>query len=174
MIGVLFGPLVLRGQAYWGRAIRAWATLIIGLAFFVAAVWMDRSQEDLRFTVKWMLAGFVIDILWSGVQGVTFYLHILPKPLVTLWQRAFSMRELIRTNRISGMAYEPAWLAGEIATIYLPWLFASLLTRVRMTRFKWLELVLLACAALLLLATFSRWACNGCHHDCPYFIIYRR
>ena len=24
------------------------------------------------------------------------------------------MRELIRTNRISGMAYEPAWLAGEI------------------------------------------------------------
>ena len=156
VIGVLFGPLVLRGQAYWGRAIRAWATLIIGLAFFVAAVWMDRSQEDLRFTVKWMLAGFMIDILWSGIQGVTFYLHILPKPLVTLWQRAFSMRELIRTNRISGMAYEPAWLAGEIATIYLPWLFASLLTRVRMTRFKWLELVLLACAALLLLATFSR------------------
>jgi hypothetical protein len=156
VIGVLFGPLVLRGQAYWGRAIRAWATLIIGLAFFVAAVWMNRSEDELRFTVKWMLAGFVIDILWSGVQGATFYLHILPKPLVTLWQRVFSMRELIRTNRISGMAYEPAWLAGEIATIYLPWLFASLLTRMRMTRFKWLELVLLACAALLLLATFSR------------------
>ena len=156
VIGVLFGPLVLRGQAYWGRAIRAWATLIIGLAFFVAAVWMNRSEDELRFTVKWMLAGFVIDILWSGVQGATFYLHILPKPLVTLWQRVFSMRELIRTNRISGMAYEPAWLAGEIATIYLPWLFASLLTRVRMTRFKWLELVLLVFAALLLLATFSR------------------
>ncbi len=41
VIGVLFGPLVLRGQAYWGRAIRAWATLIIGLAFFVSAVWMN-------------------------------------------------------------------------------------------------------------------------------------
>ena len=156
VIGVLFGPLVLRGQAYWGRAIRAWATLILGLAFFVSAAWMNRNEEELRFTVKWMLAGFVIDILWSGVQGITFYLHILPRTLVTRIQLAFSMRQLIKTNRMSGMAYEPAWLAGEIATIYLPWLFASLLTRVRMTRFKWFEIVLLVCAGLILLATFSR------------------
>ena len=66
------------------------------------------------------------------------------------------MRELVRTNRVSGMAYEPAWLAGQLATIYLPWLVASLLTRFRVTRFKWLELILLGFAVLLLLATFSR------------------
>jgi O-antigen ligase len=54
------------------------------------------------------------------------------------------------------MAYEPAWLAGQIATVYLPWLFAALLTRIRVTRFKWLEMTLLGFAALLLLATFSR------------------
>jgi O-antigen ligase len=54
------------------------------------------------------------------------------------------------------MAYEPAWLAGQIATVYLPWLFAALLTRVRMTRFKWVELILLGLAFLLLLATYSR------------------
>jgi O-antigen ligase len=156
VIGVLFGPLVLRGQAYWGRALRAWATLILGLAFFVSAVWMNRSEDELRFTVKWMLAGFAIDILWSGVQGATFYLNILPKSFVSRIQLAFSMRELIRTNRISGMAYEPAWLAGEIATIYLPWLFASLLTRWRVTRFRWFETILIICAGLILLATFSR------------------
>jgi O-antigen ligase len=156
VIGVLFGPLVLRGQAYWGRALRAWATLIIGLAFFVSAVWMNRNEDELRFTVKWMLAGFVVDILWSGVQTATFYLHILPRTWVTRVQLAFSMRQLIKTNRVSGMAYEPAWLAGEIATIYLPWLFASLLTHVHVTRFKWLELILLGCAGLILLATFSR------------------
>jgi O-antigen ligase len=66
------------------------------------------------------------------------------------------MRELVKTNRVSGMAYEPAWLAGQIATVYLPWLFASLLTRVRLTRFRWLEITLLGFAVLLLLATFSR------------------
>jgi O-antigen ligase len=117
---------------------------------------MNRDEEDLRFSVKWLLAGFVIDILWSGVQALAFYTPLLKKVTVTHWQRTFSMRELVKTNRVSGMAYEPAWLAGQIATVYLPWLIASLLTRWRATRFKWLEVSLLGFAALLLLATFSR------------------
>jgi O-antigen ligase/polysaccharide polymerase Wzy-like membrane protein len=154
--GTLLDPLPLRGQDYFGRVLRAWATVIIGLSFFVSAVWMNRSEEDLRFTVRWLLAGFVMDVLWSGVQSLAFYTPLLDKLTVTLWQRAFSMRELVRTNRVSGMAYEPAWLAGQITTIYLPWLVAALLTRVRMTHFKWLEMILLGFALLLLLATYSR------------------
>jgi O-antigen ligase len=97
-----------------------------------------------------------MDLLWSGVQALAFYTPLLKKVTVTHWQRLFSMRELVKTNRVSGMAYEPAWLAGQIATVYLPWLFAALLTRLRVTRFKWLEAVLLGFAVLLLLATFSR------------------
>lgn len=155
-LGLLLDPLPLRGQGYLGRVLRAWVTLVIGLSFFIAAVWMNRNEDDLRFSVKWLLAGFVADILWSGVQALAFYTPFLKKVTVTHWQRAFSMRELVKTNRVSGMAYEPAWLAGQIATVYLPWLFASLLTRLRVTRFKWLEMILLGFAVLLLLATFSR------------------
>jgi hypothetical protein len=155
-IGALLSPIPLRGQEYFGRVIRAWATLIIGLAFFVAALWMNRDENDLRFSIKWLLAGFIMDILWSGVQGLAFYTPLLKKVTVTHWQRLFSMRELVKTNRVSGMAYEPAWLAGQIATVYLPWLFASLLTRVKVTRVKWLEMILLGFALLLLLATYSR------------------
>jgi O-antigen ligase len=155
-LGVLLDPLPLRGAEYFGRVIRAWATVVIGLSFFVAAVWMNRNEDDLRFSVKWLLAGFAVDILWSGIQSLAFYTPLLEKVTVTHWQRAFSMRELVKTNRVSGMAYEPAWLAGQIATVYLPWLFAALLTRVRVTRFKWLEIILLGFAGLLLLATFSR------------------
>jgi O-antigen ligase len=156
LVGVLIAPPPLRGENVVGRELRAWATLLMGLGFFAGAAWMNRTVDDLRFSLKWLFAGFVLDVLWSGVQAATFYLHLLPKPLVTHWQRAFSMRELIRTNRISGLAYEPSWLAGQISTIYLPWLFAWLLTGQRVTRFKWLEPVLLVCAGLLLLATFSR------------------
>ena len=156
LFGILLAPIILRGQDVFGRVVRAWATVFIGVVFFIAAVWMNRNEDDLRFTIKWLFAGFIIDILWSGLQGATFYLHIFPKPLVTHWQRAFSLRELIRTNRISGLAYEPSWLAGQISTLYLPWLFASLLTRVHVTRFKWLEPILLLMAVGLLLATFSR------------------
>ncbi len=156
LVGILLGPVAMRGQDIVGRVARAWATVLIGVAFFVAAVWMNRNESDMRFSVSWLLAGFMLDVLWSCVQGATFYLHILPKPLVTHWQRAFSLRELIRTNRISGLAYEPSWLAGQISTIYLPWLFAALLTGLRLTRFKWLETSLLVVAVVLLLATFSR------------------
>lgn len=156
VLGILLAPVPVRGQEALGRIARAWATILIGVAFFGASVWMNRKEADLRFTLKWLLAGLVLDILWSGVQGATFYLHVLPKPLVTHWQRAFSMRELIRTNRVSGLAYEPSWLAGQLATVYLPWLFAAVLTGYRLSRSKWLEPALLVLAIILLLATYSR------------------
>jgi O-antigen ligase len=156
ILGVLNAPLALRGQTYWGRAIRAWATVIIGLAFFLSATWMNRDKDDLKFTMRWLLAGFVLDIAWSGVQALAFYTPLLKKVTVTHWQLAFSMRELVKTNRVSGMAYEPAWLAGQIATVYLPWLFAAVLTKKHFTRFKWLEALLLGLSSLLLLATYSR------------------
>ena len=155
-IGSLINPIPLRGQTYDGRTIRALATLFIGIAFFVSAVWMNKNEEDLRFTVKWVFVGLCIVILWSGLQAITFYTNLLEKEMVTHWQLAFSMRELVRTNRISGLAYEPAWLAGQLTTIFIPFLFASILTNYRLTRFKWLEPVLLALSLLVLLATYSR------------------
>ncbi len=154
--GALIDPVPLRGQTYLGRTIRALATLFIGLAFFISAVWMNKEEADFRFTVKWILAGLCIDLVWSGLQALTFYTHLLEKEMVTHWQLAFSMRELVRTNRVSGLAYEPAWLAGQLATIFIPFLFAALLTNFRLTRVKWLEPVLLALSLLALLATYSR------------------
>lgn len=154
--GALIDPIPLRGQTYFGRAIRALATLFIGAAFFTGAVWMNKNEDDFRFTVKWLLAGLCLDLAWSGLQAVTFYTDLLEKEMVTRWQLAFSMRELVRTNRISGLAYEPAWLAGQLATIFIPFLFASVLTKFRLTRLNWLEPVLLALSTLTLLATYSR------------------
>ena len=156
IFGALNAPLELRGQTYWGRAVRAWATIIIGLSFFLAAIWMNRDTDDLKFSVRWLLAGLVLDIAWSGVQSMAFYTPLLKKVTVTHWQLAFSMRELVKTNRVSGLAYEPAWLAGQLATVYLPWLFAAVLTKTYFTRFRWLEPLLLGLSGLLLLATYSR------------------
>jgi O-antigen ligase len=156
VIGALFTPVDLHGQAYGGRAVRAWVTMILGLAFFLTAIWMNRNQDDLHHSLKWLYIGLVLNIFWGGIQVLTFQTDLLDKHLVTLWQRAFSMRELVRTNRVSGLAYEPAWLAGQIATLYLPWLFAALMMRYRVSRFKWLEPLLLISTILLLLMTYSR------------------
>ena len=117
---------------------------------------MNRTEADVRFTLRWLLAGLGLDLAWSALQAFTFYTPFLPKQVVTHWQLAFSMRELVRTNRISGLAYEPAWLAGQIATVYLPVLFACVMAGVRSTRLRWLEPVLLVLSMLALLATYSR------------------
>jgi len=156
MFGVLYAPLEMRGQTYWERNLRAWATVVIGLAFFVTAVWMNRDESDLKFSVRWLLVGLVLNLAWSGVQSLAFFTPLLEKVTVTHWQLAFSMRELVKTNRVSGLAYEPAWLAGQIATVYMPWLFAAVLTKTHFTRLKWLEALLLGLSGLLLLATYSR------------------
>jgi O-antigen ligase len=155
-IGSLINPIPLRGQTFDARAIRALITLVIGIAFFVSAVWMNKDEADLRFTVTWLFAGLCLNLAWSGLQAVTFYTKLLDKEMVTHWQLAFSMRELVRTNRISGLAYEPAWLAGQLATVFFPFLFAALLTNFRLTRHRWLEPALLALSTLVLLATYSR------------------
>lgn len=152
--GVLLDPIPLRGQVYLGRVLRALITLIIGAAFFVSSVWMNRDERDLRFSLTWIYAGLCLDLFWSALQAATFYAHALPKELVTHWQLTFSMRELVRSDRVSGLAYEPAWLAGQLATIYLPFLFAAVLTNYRLAR--WLEPALLAASAVVLLATYSR------------------
>jgi hypothetical protein len=48
--GVLIDPIPLRGQIYSARAIRALVTLFIGIAFFISAVWMNKDEEDFRFS----------------------------------------------------------------------------------------------------------------------------
>jgi O-antigen ligase len=156
IFGFVIAPLSMRGQTYTGRTIRALATLSIGLAFFISAIWMNRNENDLRFTLRWLFVGLCLNLAWSGLQAATFYTGLLKKEVVTQLQLAFSMRELVRTNRISGLSYEPAWLAGQLATVFIPFLFASILTNFRLTRLKWLEPGLLALSLLTLLATYSR------------------
>ena len=156
VLGALHDPIPLRGQGYLGRALRAWSTLIIGLMFFVCAVAVTRTAEDIRYTVRWVLIGLCVTLVWSGLQAVTFYTSLLDKEAVTHWQLAFSMRELVRTNRISGLAYEPAWLAAQIATIYAPILLGAVLAGVSVTRAPWFEQLLLGLAFIVALATYSR------------------
>ena len=47
-LGATLSPLELRGVEYSDRAIRALLTLAIGVSFFVAAIWMNQSEEELK------------------------------------------------------------------------------------------------------------------------------
>jgi O-antigen ligase len=153
-VGSLLAPIELRGQTYLDRALRAWVTLVIGLSFFLAAVWMNRSEADLKFSLKWLLAGLVLHIVWGGIQAVGLQLGLRGE--LNEIQTLFSIRGLPRNRRIAGFAYEPSWLASQLTALYLPWLFASLLAKYRLTKFKWLEAGLFIGGLVILLFTYSR------------------
>lgn len=154
-IGVLFAPLPLRDSTYDERVLRGWFSLIIGLLFFFTAFWTNRSEADLRYSLKWIYAGLALTILWSLIQAIAVNTSLIPRGLVNQIQLTFSSRPLL-PRRISGFAYEPAWLADQIIIFYLPWLFAAVLRRRPLFGYRWLEPLLFLLSITVLVFTYSR------------------
>ena len=128
-LGSTFSPIELHGVDFFDRALRAIMTLVIGTSFFVVAVWMNQDESDLKFSIKWLLFGLLAHLAWGTVQFIG--LNSGHRQQLLQIQNLFSVRGLVKNKRISGFAYEPSWLAGQIATLYLPWLTAAFLTRYR-------------------------------------------
>jgi O-antigen ligase len=74
-------------------------------------------------------------------------------------QKFVSTRRLF-ARRVSGMTYEPSWFAEQIAFLWMPWLFAAVISN--QTVFGWrfrrltVETMLLPWAAVILMLTYSR------------------
>ncbi|MCG2788233.1 MAG: O-antigen ligase family protein [Anaerolineae bacterium] len=163
-IGATFAPIELRGAEYWGRALRAFLTLAIGLSFFVAAAWMNQDEEQVKFSVRWLMVGLVGHLIWGGIQFVG--LNTGHRAELREIQELFSVRGLVKNKRISGFTFEPSWLASQLATLYLPWLVAVILSGKALfhlssffskdKRIPWGEIILLLGSLAALLATYSR------------------
>lgn len=155
LVGGLFAPLPLRESTFDERVLRGWFSLLVGVLFFFAAFWMNRSEADLQYSLKWIYAGLILTILWSLVQAIAINTSLIPRNLVNQIQLSFSSRPLL-PRRISGFAYEPAWLADQIVIFYLPWLFAAILRRRPLFRRYWLEPLLFLLSVAILIFTYSR------------------
>src|SRR3990170_4737203 len=79
LLGALYAALPLRGAQYEERVLRGWLSLLIGLAFFFAAFWMNRSENDLRNSLKWIYASLALTIAWSLVQAVAVNTSLIPQ-----------------------------------------------------------------------------------------------
>ena len=153
--GWLLNPPPLFGITYGHRALRAWLSFAIGLAFLVGALWAYESEADLFWALRWLYAGFLVAAIWGTLQVAAIRGHILPTDTLSRMQRTFSINGLL-PRRISGMAYEPSWFAEQLVILYIPWLAAALLSGKRLLRHWWLEALLLVWAGFLLLFTISR------------------
>lgn len=155
MVSLLYAPIPLRGTGLDDRLLRGWFSLVIGLAFFFAAFWMNRTERDLKHSLRWIYAGLALTLAWSLVQALAINTSLIPRSLINDIQTTFSARPLL-PRRVSGFAYEPAWLADQIVIFFLPWLFAALLANRPLLKNKWIEPALIALCLVVLIFTYSR------------------
>jgi O-antigen ligase len=150
----------LQGVSVIARMVRALATLGIGGAIYLTVALWPTSQGELKASLRWLYAGFVVALAWGTLQA--FYI-IYYSPdwfnYLSAVQEWISIRRLF-SNRVSGMTYEPNWFADQISLLLLPWLLAAVLSKTTVFRWRrrWLtiELLLLIWSLVLLPFTFSR------------------
>ncbi len=146
------------------RGIRNVLTLAIGGGFYLIVALIPEDREDLWFTLRWLLVGFVVALAWGTLQAV----YVVPPnssgmrkyfDLLNELQHWISTRNLQR-RRVSGMAYEPSWFAEQICILVLPWLLTAVFRRFSLFRWrlgKWqTEDFLLVWAVGILILTYSR------------------
>jgi O-antigen ligase len=148
------------GTTVVARTIRSFVTLGIGSAIYLVATLIPETSEDLRFALRWLYIGFVVALFWGSLQ-VVYVLKFNPVYFdwISKVQNYISIRKLF-TKRISGMTYEPNWFAEQIGFLLLPWLFAAVLSRTTVFRWRWrwltIEALMLVWAVGVLIFTYSR------------------
>jgi hypothetical protein len=161
-LGALQAPPDLYDYSFTGRTLRAWVTLGVGLIFFIIPAVLVRSEEDLKFTLKWLYIGLAGHLIWSLVQLVEIYItgvifDLQPAGnLVDTIQKTVMMAGLASNHRISGLALEPSWLAAQMAVFYLPWLFAGLLKAYTFSTQRWVMPALWIVTLGLTILSYSR------------------
>ena len=144
------------------RAISTLATLAIGAMFYLTVTIFPESVEDLRFTLRWLYAGLAVALLWSTAQSV-YILKFSQSyfDFINQIQSYISIRSLVTfAKRAAGLAYEPSWFAEQLAFLYMPWLFSSLISKFSVFNWRWrgltVEMLLLGWSTVMLFLTFSR------------------
>lgn len=115
------------------RVVRNGMTLAIGAGFYLVVALTPESREEMQFTLRWLLVGLVLVLIWGTLQAI----YVIPpnSPMMRKYfdflndlQHLVSVRNLQR-RRVSGMAYEPSWFAEQLTILWLPWLLASVFRR---------------------------------------------
>lgn len=102
-------------------------TLGIGVCFYLATSIWFAEEARLRSALRWINWGGLLIILWSAIQALYsfHYPPTYPDWLLKIQEMLTPSGQLFY-RRVSGMAFEPSWLAHQLNMLYLPfWLAAS-------------------------------------------------
>jgi O-antigen ligase len=149
-----------KGASVPDSTLKALATLAVGGGFYIAAAAWAQTPERLRFVLRWVNWGGVAMLAWSFFQaGIWYRLQTNPDWLFAV-QGQISTSLLLYGQRVTGLAYEPSWLAHQLNMLYLPLWLASSITGFTAHRFRagplHFEHLLLAGGVAVLVLTISR------------------
>ena len=149
-----------KGQSYAGRELRSLFTLATGLGFYFTPLLVVSSGKRLRASLRWVYVGAALTLGWSTLQATQ--LGSPPRALFDNLQvvhRMFSVRDML-PDRVTGLAFEPSWLADQLVVLYIPLCLATVIRGYsvfsRNSSWRSLELGILVWASLILFLTFSR------------------
>jgi hypothetical protein len=152
-----------KGQSMLTKGPDAFITLAMAVTTYIlVASWLASNRKNLKFTFLLINLSGVLVLGWSFLQAyyIFFNNNIYPVHLYDLQSILSSRIDGLFYDRVTGMAYEPSWLAHQLNLVYLPfWLTATLMgyssTRLRLWRFS-VENILLVAGVITLFISFSR------------------
>ena len=106
----------------------SFATLVIGVCFYLMASVYPASEEKLQRTLRWLNWSGLIVVLWSLAQTAAWYgAGRYPEWMRTIhsW---YSIGTFFR-QRTTGFALEPSWLAHQLNLLFLPFWLAAVVRR---------------------------------------------
>ena len=152
-----------KGQSMLTKGPDAFITLAMAVTtYMLTASWVAKSRSNLRITFLLINISGLLLLSWSILQAyyIFFNNNLYPVYLYDL-QSMFSSRiDGLFPDRVTGLAYEPSWLAHQLNLVYLPlWLSATVMgyssLRIRLWRFT-VENFLLGVGIFTLFISFSR------------------
>ncbi len=159
MLSFFYHMPAFKGIGQFAPTFSAFATLLIGFCFFIAASSFLETPEDLKLTIRVINWSGLVLLVWCAMQAFFWYGPKHYPQWMFDFQGLLSARVLYR-QRINGFALEPSWLAHQLNMLYLPlWLACTLkqysFHKMRLG-FLTFENVLLAGGIGALLLTLSR------------------
>lgn len=100
-------------------------TLITGMAFFLAPIYLIKSEAQLRVSLIAIYAAAAVIIVFSLMQAVSLVIYKSYPVFLNVIQKMISISGKLYNRRVTGLAFEPSWLANQLNLLFIP-LFLSM------------------------------------------------
>ncbi len=149
-----------RNVSLWQNEFSTFITLLIGVLFYILSASYPLDHGRVNRWLKWINWSGVVILAWSALQAVFWFANSAYPGWFYQIQSLVSVSQRLYPGRVTGLAYEPSWLAHQLNMLYLPLWLAATVKKSSAHRFRLIgitiENILLVCGVVILVLSISR------------------